>query len=291
MLLPPPAFLMSKLVTIVMAVVIFLGKHEIFVVFDPVLWLQSWRHGTNWLVIFFILQTMVVGIEVSTCPKLSLSEFLLVYSILFFFLSLPSFLPLFLLSFQKRSLRTWIVCQPPSLTEKDTWVWVAIGFLGAGSRITGLTLRKGFSKPMKLALIPFCHERSPWRCFQQWELVSELPRVLSWWTDQWSQTMEPEPLYEVGHAHLLVGMHVSVKASMYPDRLSINVWPVDFYVVIDGPAIQKPELELCLGMWKRPVPSSKSQERRRPPWGHSLMIPQRVCYVLGDVCASKAWHT
>lgn len=37
MLLPPPAFLMSKLVTIVMAVVIFLGKHEIFVVFDPVL--------------------------------------------------------------------------------------------------------------------------------------------------------------------------------------------------------------------------------------------------------------
>ena len=103
--------------------------------------------------------------------------------------------------------------------------------------------------------------------------------------------MEPEPLYEVGHAHLLVGMHVSVKASMYPDRLSINVWPVDFYVVIDGPAIQKPELELCLGMWKRPVPSSKSQERRRPPWGHSLMIPQRVCYVLGDVCASKAWHT
>lgn len=35
--------------------------------------------------------------------------------------------------------------------------------------------------------------------------------------------MEPEPLYEVGHAHLLVGMHVSVKASMYPDRLSINV--------------------------------------------------------------------
>ena len=199
---------------------------------------------------------------------------------------LPSFLPLFLLSFQKKSLRTWIVCQPPSLTEQDTWVWGAIRFPGAGSRITGLALRKGFSKPMKLALIPFCHERSPWRCFQQSELVSELPRVLSWWTDQWSQTMEPELLYEVGHARLLVGMHVSVKASMYPDRLYINVWLVDFCVAVDGPAIQKRELELCLRMWKRTVISSKSQERRWPPWGHSLMTPQRVCYMLGDVCAS-----
>ena len=93
---------MSKFVAVVMVVVIFPGNHEIFVVFDPVLWLQSWRHGTNWLVLFFVLQTMVVCTDVSMCPKLSLSEFLLVYFILFFFLSfssfLPSFLPLFLLS-------------------------------------------------------------------------------------------------------------------------------------------------------------------------------------------------
>ena len=102
--------------------------------------------------------------------------------------------------------------------------------------------------------------------------------------------MEPEPLYEVGHPCLLVGMHVSVKASMYPDRLYIYVWLVGFCVAIDGPAIQKPELELCLGMWKRPVTSSKSQERRWSPWGHSLMTPQWVCYMLGDVCASVARH-
>lgn len=35
--------------------------------------------------------------------------------------------------------------------------------------------------------------------------------------------MEPEPLYEAGHPRLLVGVHVSVKAAMYPDRLYIYV--------------------------------------------------------------------
>lgn len=100
--------------------------------------------------------------------------------------------------------------------------------------------------------------------------------------------MKPEPRYEVGHARLLVGMHMTVKAVIYPDRLYINVWPVGFCVAVDGPAIQKPELELCLGTWKRPVTSGKSQERRWSPWGHSLMIPQWVCYMLGGVCASEA---
>ena len=92
---------------------------------------------------------------------------------------LSSSLPPFLLSFQKRSVRTWIVCQSPSLTEQGTWVWGAIKFLRADSRITELTLRKGFSKPTELAPIPFCHERSPGRYFQEWELVSELSWVLS----------------------------------------------------------------------------------------------------------------
>lgn len=32
-----------------------------------------------------------------------------------------------------------------------------------------------------------------------------------------------EPRYEVGHARLLVGMHMTVKAVIYPDRLYINV--------------------------------------------------------------------
>lgn len=35
--------------------------------------------------------------------------------------------------------------------------------------------------------------------------------------------MEPELLAEVGHACLLVGMRVNVKAGVCPDRLHINV--------------------------------------------------------------------